>query len=116
MPASLLAPESAANQWDEDPELYREVLATFGDELEERFAVLEADAARDTALLAHEVHSLKSAAGNVGAVRLQSLAVELDALCKEQRYGEATRRLPDLLAIMTETMGAVRDRTGERAS
>lgn len=68
-------------------ELVREMMALFGERTPERLrAAVQAQAAGDLEGAARALHSLRSAAGTVGATRLMELAGELE---REARAGGA---------------------------
>ncbi|MEO1656508.1 MAG: PAS domain S-box protein [Pseudomonadota bacterium] len=104
----LLSPTKAAADWDDDLELYAEVLRTYEDELRSvRDRLASATGAFDAAAIGNEAHSLKSSAGNVGALQLQQLAVEMDALAKDDRRSQMAVLLPNLLTVIDDTIEAI---------
>ena len=105
-----LTPDTAATDWEDDQDLFAEVLATFADELRvARDRVENAHKAQDTHGIAEEVHSLKSSAGNVGASPLQELAGRMDMLAKDGRWSELISTVPDLVSSMGSTIDAVEE-------
>ncbi|MEO1041754.1 MAG: PAS domain S-box protein [Pseudomonadota bacterium] len=104
----ILSPNEAAVDWEDDQELFADVLNAYEGELRAcrtRLARTQQDA--DTDSIAREAHSLKSSAGNVGALHLQQLAVEIDALSKDNRQSDVTVLLPKLLDVIDETIDAI---------
>ncbi|MEM6746282.1 MAG: PAS domain S-box protein [Pseudomonadota bacterium] len=107
-PPHILSPAKAAADWDNDLDLYAEVLQTYEDELRLcRGRLVTAQMPFDAVSIAREAHSLKSSAGNVGAEHLQQLAVEMDALSKEDRYPNMVALLPTLLVAIDDTIAAI---------
>ena len=65
----------------------------------------EARQARQTgnlAALAEAAHPLKSSAGNVGAVRVQELATQVESSAREQQAGQAGAQLDELERAFAE--------------
>ncbi len=104
----ILCPTEAAADWDEDLELYAEVLDTYKNELTTTRALLQGTADPfDAESIAREAHSLKSSAGNVGALHLQQIAAEMDALSKEGRHAHMAALLPALISGIEDTIDAI---------
>lgn len=105
---NILSPAEAAADWDDDPELYAEVLDTYKNELKACRSLLQGASEPFAAeTVASEAHSLKSSAGNVGALHLQQLAVEMDALSKEGRHAHMAVLLPALISGIEDTIKAI---------
>ncbi len=65
---AIIDAASAIQRMGGDEELYREVLAVFFDDVPKQLELLRsAFAAKDMATAERQAHSLKSAAGNIGA-------------------------------------------------
>ncbi|NNU16511.1 PAS domain S-box protein [Parvularcula sp. ZS-1/3] len=116
MQDDLLVPDTSVNDWQDDPELFAEVLEMFRGELAGyREALSEAGQAESNEVFRH-IHSLKSSAGNVGALPLQALATELDSLSKDGRASEVISRLPNLIDLIAKTEAAIDSASGRIAS
>lgn len=83
---------------DNDRALYLEVLTDFADSIEEKAYRIEC-AAKERNLTAYimGVHSLKSAAGYLGAVALADMAKALEAEAKSSDWEAIERRTPSFL-------------------
>ncbi|MCQ8183948.1 PAS domain S-box protein [Parvularcula maris] len=116
MTRDLLTPDTSVNEWDDDLDLFAEVLEMFLGELAAYKATLREASMDKQDDIFRQIHSLKSSAANVGALPLQTLAAELDGLSKEGRASEVMRRLPGLVTLIEETEKAVADHSRRAAS
>lgn len=78
--------ETLLQRLDGDEELLKEIVEVFLQDTPSRIQSLkDAMSKNDTENIRREAHSLKGAAGSVGAVALQELAAELEALAKSNK-------------------------------
>ncbi|WP_169545367.1 PAS-domain containing protein [Sneathiella aquimaris] len=59
---------------------------------------------KDTERLRREVHMLKSIFGQFGLMSASSVAIQIDTLCKENKYDKAFKRIPELLQKCDEAI------------
>jgi HPt (histidine-containing phosphotransfer) domain-containing protein len=55
-------------------------------------------------------HNLKSGCGALGLVRVQSVAMELERACREDRHEEALEMVPALEGVVTAAMAVFEER------
>jgi two-component system, sensor histidine kinase and response regulator len=96
----------------DDRELAREVVAGFLEDLPRQSEKLrDFIDARDAAGARRQAHTIKGAAGNVGAPAIRALAVELEEMGKEGRFEEVLKTLP-LLDTEFERLRSELERRG----
>jgi PAS domain S-box-containing protein len=105
--------DAALHRVDGDRELLREIIGLFVEDAPRRLAEIEEGLARtDLDQVRRAAHTLKGAAANLAAHRLQAMAVRLEATAKD---GNVAAIPPVLIAArgelqrLTETLGRFRD-------
>ncbi len=88
--------------------LIAEMYALFLQDVPERLASMQRNlAAGDATALGQDAHALKGGSGSLGATRLRHLCADLEKAGREQRLGDATRILPEVLAAYEEARAAL---------
>ena len=86
----ILDVEVGVNRLAGDRELYEQILEIFFTEAERQIAQLEEAVANGEHRTVMQIaHSIKGAASNIGALRIQKVAFELEKIGNENRMGEA---------------------------
>ena len=86
-----------------DEKIYEEVIALFLEDVPGQIRCLqEAVSGGDVAMAERQAHTLKGASGNVGAMGLQKVALEIEKACKEGNLKEAIKMLDMIKAEFEE--------------
>ncbi|HPA45667.1 MAG TPA: Hpt domain-containing protein [bacterium] len=84
-------------------DLLTKMIALFIQNVEKRLReASEGKAAGDSEAVGRAAHSIKSSSGNVGAVRLQRIAQEIERLAMEGNIRRATDRIAELEGAFSE--------------
>ena len=88
------------------PKFTLEMIDLFGSYGAKKMAAArQAQQAGNLTALADAAHPLKSSAGNVGAIRVQDLAAQVEASAREQKAGLAGTQLAELEKAFAEAVG-----------
>jgi len=95
--------EDAMQRVDNDRELYAELITMFFGEWPTSVANLEEACRRQAASeVEHIAHSMKSALGNLGAMRSYRMAIKIEMAAKSSNITEATASLEQLKTEVEE--------------
>ena len=61
----------------------------------------------DTEVMIRAVHTLKSSSNNIGATALAEMALEIEALCKDNNVSQAEALIPELESLFAQTLKAL---------
>lgn len=91
-------------QGDDDPTFFTDLIATFVADADERLERIRASVgAGDVGTAGREAHTLKSGAGNVGAVGVAAAAAAIERTAKSGTHDSAVRELARLEAVYNDT-------------
>lgn len=91
-------------QSDDDPTFFTDLIATFLSDAEERMQKLSARLeAGDLAEVSREAHSLKSSAGNVGAIAVASIAAAIDREASSTPPSVSVQLIAQLRSTLADT-------------
>lgn len=101
--------DSAMSLCVDSEDIYKEVLETALEEgLEKIPFIRECVEKRDFQRYCIEVHGLKNAARQIGAIGLSEMAYEQEKAAKEENYGFILESYEKLLAFYQETMDVLK--------
>ena len=87
---------------DTSPEMMLKITDLYFQEMQKRYATLEANK-DDFEVIGKEAHAIKSSSATIGAAKTAELAKQLDHLCKEEQYDTVPALVEQLLVSMTKT-------------
>lgn len=104
------APLSSLRQYQRPggPDLVARIVSVFLEETSGRIeALLDSLRRGDAGAAARAAHALKSACGNVGALRLLAICRDVEALAREDRVDEAAARGAEIMAEYARARAAL---------